>query len=84
MKNINIKTYLAWLLVIIIWIISIFLLKGWQSTFWIVMILIMISLISINVSSILFYKTLKTESEILKYIFSSIHIVTLILISFFI
>ena len=84
MKNINFKTYLVWLLILTIWIISILLLKGWQSNFWTVIIWIMISLISVNISSVLFYKTLKTESEILKYIFSSIHIITLILISFFI
>ena len=84
MKNLNIKTYLIWLLVITIWIVSILFLKGWQSNFWSVLIWIMISLISINISSVLFYKTLKTDNKILKYIFSSAHIVSLILISFFI
>ena len=84
MKNINIKTYLAWLLVITIWIVSTFLIKGWQSNFWVAMIWIIISLISINISSVLFYETLKTDSKTLKYIFSSTHIVSLVFISFFI
>jgi hypothetical protein len=77
MKNINFKIYALAFLLFFLWVFTYYLMAWMHSSF----ITIFIWTISViwfyNTSSIMFYKTLKTKDEILKYVFSFLHIVSL-------
>lgn len=81
MKNINFKIYWIWFLLFILSIV-LFNLVQWQHNFPSIFIWVMLAIWLFNTSWIFFYKTLNTKDEIRKYIFSFIHIVLLISISF--
>ncbi|MDD3646773.1 MAG: hypothetical protein PHH06_05215 [Candidatus Gracilibacteria bacterium] len=81
MKNINFKIYGIGFLLFILSIVLFNLVQG-QHNFPSIFIGVMLAIGLFNTSGIFFYKTLNTKDEIRKYIFSFIHIVLLISISF--
>lgn len=83
MKNINFKIYLIALFVSLLWIISFSIVNWWTKNFWIVMIWIIFSIWLVNIGSILFYKTLNINNDILKYSFSCVHIISIVFITLF-
>lgn len=83
MKNINLKIYSIGLLFSLLWVVSFSIVNWWIKNFWIVMIWIIFSILFINIASILFYKTLNTNSDILKYSFSTIHITVIVFLALF-
>jgi len=86
MKNLNIKFYITWIVLFIFWILFFNLMQLIQSQWIISFIKIFIQItwliLLINTSSIFFYRTLPTNDEYLKYIFSFISIFILLFISF--
>ncbi len=82
MKKINFKLYIIWFLLFWLWLLSYKLTKWVHNYFTTVFIWVAASIFFINTSSIFFYKTLNSKDEYLKYIFSFLHILVLILISF--
>lgn len=83
MKNINLKIYLIGLVFSLLWMVSFSIVNWWIKDFWIVMIWMIFSIWLINIGSILFYKTLNTNSDILKYSFSCIHIISIVFFTLF-
>lgn len=81
MKNLNLKFYWIWFLLFIASIL-VFNLNQWQDSFTPIFIWIVIAIWLFNTSWIFFYKTLNTNDEIRKCMFSFIHIVLLISIAF--
>ena len=82
MKKINLKLYIMSFLFFFWGILSYYLTKWVHEYFINVFIWIILTIWLFNTSSILFYKTLKSDDEILKYIFSFLNILVLILFTF--
>ena len=80
MKKINFKLYISAFLFFFWGILSYYLTKWTHDYFITIFIWISTSILLINTSSILFYNVLKSKDEYLKYIFSFIHILFLIII----
>jgi|SaaInlLV_10m_DNA_3_1039740.scaffolds.fasta_scaffold11558_3 hypothetical protein len=77
MKNINFKIYALAFLFFFLWVFTYYMMT-WNHDYFITVFIWAISVIWFyNTSSILFYKTLNTNDEILKYVFSFLHIVSL-------
>ncbi|QFR39406.1 hypothetical protein A9Q91_04215 [Candidatus Gracilibacteria bacterium 28_42_T64] len=83
MKNINLRIYTLSVLFFFLGIFVYYMTKGATHNYFITLFIgVTLTIGLINTSSILFYKTLKTNDEYLKYVFSFIHIIGLITLSF--
>jgi hypothetical protein len=77
MEKINLKTYIIAFLLFFLGIGSYYITKWTHSYFATIFVWVIFIFWFINTSSILFYKTLNTNDEYLKYIFSFLHILIL-------
>jgi len=85
MKNINTKNYIKWIVFFILWFLLFNIMQlinlQWISSFIKTFSQIILLVLAINISSILFYKTLLSQDEYRKYAFSFINILILIVFS---
>jgi len=84
MKNINFKIYVLSFLFFFWWVFSYYMTKWHHEYFATIFIWFALTIWLINTSSILFYKTLNSNDDYLKYVFSFLHILVLLFISFLI
>jgi hypothetical protein len=79
MKTFNFKYYIIWTIILLIWNLWTLLLVVHSI---LIMPWIMLIILWINFSSILFYKTLWIENEIIKFIFSAMNLMILWMIMY--
>lgn len=83
MKKINLKIYALSCLFFFSWVLFYNYIVRWTHNYFTTLFIwIVLTILLLNTSSILFYKTLKTNDEYLKYIFSFINILTFSILSF--
>lgn len=86
MKKIDIKLYIKWIGLFVLWFIIFNLMQlihiAWIISFIKIFIQISLLILFINTSTIFFYKSLNTKDEYFKYAFSFINIFILLFIAY--